>query len=302
MWKYALLVLIGSCSYGVLSTIAKLAYNEGFVAQEVVASQYFFGWIFLLFVTLLFSRKKAPLKQVMLLMFVGTSTSLTGIFYGLTLEQISASMAVVLLFQFTWIGLVMEAISERTFPSREKLIAIVVLFLGTLLAGGAFEQGSASINTLGLIYGLLSAVGFALFIFVSGRVATDVPALNRSLYMITGALILIMMVFSPEFLYNGSLTNGLLKYGVALAVLGTLLPVVCFAIASPKVGTGIATILGAVELPVAVLVSMLVLKDDVSLLQWIGITIILLGIMIPQFYTRKKKKLEYHIEQEAKVS
>ncbi|GGE73106.1 EamA family transporter [Priestia taiwanensis] len=302
MWKYALLVLIGSCSYGVLSTIAKLAYNEGFVASEVVASQYFFGWIFLLVATLLFSRKKAPFKQVMFLMFVGTSTSLTGIFYGLTLEQVTASMAVVLLFQFTWIGIVLEAISERAFPSKEKLFAIAVLFGGTLLAGGVFEQGHTTLNTLGLVYGLLSAVAFALFIFVSGRVATEVPALNRSLYMVTGALILIMFVFSPEFLYNGSLGNGLFKYGLALAVLGTLLPVICFSIASPKVGSGIATILGAVELPVAVLVSMLVLKDNVSAVQWLGIAIIFIGIMIPQFYVRKQKYIPMDVEQEVKVS
>jgi drug/metabolite transporter (DMT)-like permease len=302
MWKYALLVLIGSCSYGVLSTIAKLAYTEGFVAQEVVTSQYFFGWIFLLFVTLFFSRKKAPLKQVLLLMFVGTSTSLTGIFYGLALEQISASMAVVLLFQFTWIGIVLEAVIERTFPSKEKLFAIAVLFIGTLLAGGIFEQGNTSLHTLGLIYGLLSAVTFALFIFVSGRVAIEVPALNRSLYMTTGALILIMTIFSPEFLYNGSLENGLLKYSIALAILGTLLPVICFSIASPKVGSGIATILGAVELPVAVLVSMLVLKDNVSVVQWVGIVVILGGIMIPQIYAKQKKANIRHMEEAANVS
>jgi hypothetical protein len=40
--KYSLLVLIGACSYGILSTIMKFAYAEGFHINEVIGSQYFF--------------------------------------------------------------------------------------------------------------------------------------------------------------------------------------------------------------------------------------------------------------------
>ena len=47
--------------------------------------------------------------------------SMTGIFYAISVEELPASIAVVLLFQFTWIGVVIEAIANRTFPSREKL-------------------------------------------------------------------------------------------------------------------------------------------------------------------------------------
>lgn len=50
-------------------------------------------------------------------------------------------------------------------------------------------------TTNGIVFGLMSAVSFAFYIFVSGRVATQVPAVNKSLYMTTSAMIIIMVVF-----------------------------------------------------------------------------------------------------------
>ncbi len=45
--NYALLVFLGGCSYGVVSTFVKLGYSEGFRLSEVTGSQYFFGAIML---------------------------------------------------------------------------------------------------------------------------------------------------------------------------------------------------------------------------------------------------------------
>lgn len=86
--------------------------------------------------------------------------SMTGIFYAISVEELPASIAVVLLFQFTWIGVVIEAIANRTFPSREKVISIIILFTGTLFAGGVFEGLGQNFSTKGMIFGLLAAVSF----------------------------------------------------------------------------------------------------------------------------------------------
>lgn len=62
--------------------------------------------------------------------------SLTSIFYGLSVKELPASIAIVLLFQFTWMGVLIEAIANKTFPSREKVLSILILFVGTVFAGG----------------------------------------------------------------------------------------------------------------------------------------------------------------------
>ena len=47
---------------------------------------------------------------------------------------------------------------------------------------------------------------------------------------------------------NGTLNNGLWKYGIMLGLFGLVIPVVFFAIGSPKIDSGTAMIAGAAEL------------------------------------------------------
>ncbi|AWP30995.1 DMT family transporter [Paenibacillus sp. Cedars] len=289
--KYALLVFLGACSYGSLSTIIKLGMKDGFSMQQLVGSQYFFGWVMLLLSVLLFSRKRLGMKLGLSLLVAGITISLTGIFYGFAVEELPASIAIVLLFQFTWIGVILEAIVDRKFPSREKCISMVILLIGTILAGGILEPSVGGITAKGVIFGLMSAVSFAFYIFVSGRVATQVPAVNKSLYMTTSALIIILMVFSPSFIYDGAIPDGLWKFGLPLGLLGIVIPVLFFSIGVPKLGSGLGAILGAAELPAAVVASVLILHEEVSLLRWVGIIVVLLGIATPQLlpiWIRKK--------------
>jgi len=288
-FKYSTLVFLGACSYGVLSTILKLGLGAGFTVPQILGGQYFFGWCMLLVLMLLFSRVKVQIKQVGALLLAGIPMSLTGIFYSVAVAQLPASLAVLLLFQFTWIGVILEAVWERKFPSRGKIISIIVLILGTLLAGGVLEQAGGSYTPLGIVMGLLSALTFAIYIFVSGKVATNVPVLSKSFIMVSGAVIILFIVLSPNFLFDGSLAQGAWMYSVPQALLGSIIPVVFFAIGVPKVGPGLGTILGAAELPAAVIVSVLVLQEQVSGLQWTGILLIIIGIVIPQFAFKRPK-------------
>ncbi|WP_052737645.1 hypothetical protein [Bacillus sp. SA1-12] len=97
-----------------------------------------------------------------------------------------ASIAVMLLFQFIWIGIVIDAITNRKTPGKEKLLAITLLFIGTFLAGGGLNN-LLDLQASGIIYGLLSVVSFTFFIFLSGRIAVHLPALTRSFFMSLGA-------------------------------------------------------------------------------------------------------------------
>lgn len=62
-FKYSLLVLFGACSYGILSTIFKLGFINGFSAHQLLGGQYVFGWIGLFLLVLFFSRHKVTKKQ-----------------------------------------------------------------------------------------------------------------------------------------------------------------------------------------------------------------------------------------------
>ncbi|MGB7999058.1 MAG: EamA/RhaT family transporter, partial [Anaerobacillus sp.] len=101
MYLYPLLVIIGASSYGVVSTIIKLAMGSGFTASEAVTSQFFIGFVIAVIIFLITNRSKLSFAGVKILISAGIFTGLTNIFYGQSLNYLPASLAVVLLFQFT---------------------------------------------------------------------------------------------------------------------------------------------------------------------------------------------------------
>ncbi|TXK75169.1 DMT family transporter [Paenibacillus sp. N3.4] len=290
--KYYLFVLAGACSFGLLSTFVKKAYESGFHVGEVVGSQNVFGvlmmWILVL-VTAKSARKSAEPnqyrvrpKQALSLMAVGTTSGLTGMLYYAALQYISASFAIILLFQFTWMGILIEAIAERKRPGKEKLLSLVILFAGIIMASGYLGRSHEATSWIGVTLGLLAAVTYALFIAFSGKVANQIAPITRSAVMQSGSLILVMLVFPPYFLFNGALHESLLPWALLLAFFGVVIPPLFYAIGVPRVGGGMATILSAAELPTAVVMSFIVLHETVNGLQWFGVIVTMFGIALPE--------------------
>lgn len=286
--KYLLLVFIGSCSYGILSTFVKLAYANGFNVGEVTGSQIFFGLLMIWLPAFFYMKGKVTVSQWLMLLAVGIPLGSTGILYYNTLQYVPASLAIVLLFQFTWMGVLLESFLQRKRPNIAMLLSLAFLLIGTVLAGGLLENGLKEFTVLGVVFGLLAAISYTLFIFFSGKTAVTINPWLRSAIMVTGSLLLTWIIYPPTFFINGSLANGLVLWGFLLAFFGVLIPTVFFNIGVPHIGPGMATILGAAELPMAVLSSSLVLNESVGYAQWIGVVIILLGILLPEWANRRK--------------
>ncbi|MBA2939848.1 EamA family transporter [Paenibacillus sp. CGMCC 1.16610] len=295
--KYIFFVLAGACSYGLLSTFVKKAYESGFNVGDVVGSQSLFGVIMLWILVFLTTKSaketssskemKVTRRQVLTLMIVGTTTGLTGIFYYTALQYISASFAIILLFQFTWIGILLEALVERKRPGKDKILSLIILFAGITMASGYLGRDHEAVSWIGVSLGLLSAVTYTLFIWFSGKTAKNIAPITRSAIMLSGSFVLIMFLFPPHFLINGSLHEMLLPWALLLALFGIVIPPLFYAIGVPRVGGGLATILSAAELPAAVIMSYFVLNESVNWLQWFGVGITMFGIALPEIMKRR---------------
>ena len=148
----------------------------------------------------------------------------------------------------------------------------------------------------GWLWGLAAALCFSFFLFVNGKPTARMNLSNRLLLVSFFAFMTTSVFQSPEIIWNGTLFGeGLWMYGLALGLFGMIIPVYLFTIAVPKVGLGMSSILGAFELPIAVMVSVILLRETVTALQIIGIVIIIIGITLPTLQNRKplsvKKKV-----------
>lgn len=291
---YPLMVIIASSCYGVLSTIIKVAMGNGFTSEEGVTSQYIIGFGLALLIFLATQRQLPKLSKSGWLTVIGAGafTGTTGIVYGQSLNYLPASLAVVMLFQFTWIGLFLDCIFHKRWPTRPELISLVFLVGGTILAAGIVDVDLSNIAWQGWAFGLAAAFSFACFVQFNSRPVEGITTTARVTVMSFVALVLISIFLSPEILWNGRLFGeGLWVYGVVLGVLGILLPIYLFSIAVPKVGGAMASILSAMELPVAITVSVLVLSEPITSLQIFGIALVLFGMTLPTVLSSKRKKM-----------
>lgn len=301
--KGVFLVGLGATSYGMLATFVKMAYNENYTTAEVTASQFVFGIIGILLINA-FQRNrnnntaiKPNKKNITQLMLAGTSTGLTSIFYYLAVKfDIPVSIAIVLLMQTVWMGVLLEWFLEKKAPSTLKIVSVLIVLIGTALATNLINS-EVKLNPLGIFFGLLAAASFTTTMFTANRVATQISSAQRSLYMLLGGGIMVLLfalitqiipnqsqsfadslgVFSTAKDFNFSI---FLKWGIVLSLFGTIIPPMLLNAGFPLTGIGLGSIVSALELPVSVLMAFVILGEKVIFTQWVGIILILLAIII----------------------
>ena len=291
--KGVLLVALGATSYGMLATFVKLAYKDGFTTAEITSSQFSYGILGLLLINLfqkIFKKEKtktATSKNIFQLMIAGTSLGMTSVFYYLCVRYIDVSIAIVLLMQTVWMGVLLEWFLDKKLPSKQKIISVIIVLLGTFLATKLFEF-NLKLDWKGVFWGIFAAASFTTTMFTANKVALGISSAQRSLFMLLGGAV-IVFTFSA-FTQVGALNIDIFKnYGLFLAFFGTIIPPILLNAGFPKTGLGLGSIVASLELPVSVLMAFLILNEKVVFWQWCGILLIIFAVIIMNLNLSKKE-------------
>lgn len=290
--KGSILVGLGSASYGMLATFVKMAYKEGYTTAEVTLSQFTIGVIGLLLISMFSNRQTAASrteaaagikqpsnwKSLLKLMVAGTAMGLTSTFYYLSVQYIPVSVGIVLLMQTVWMGVILEMILHKKRPGNRKIFSVLIIIAGTILATNLLKS-SVSLDWRGLAWGMLAALSYTITVYASNGIALHLPVVRRSLYLVLGGLIIIMLIFHTSLNTNFSY-DIFWRWGILLSLFGTILPPLLFTMGMPLTGVGLGTIIAAVEIPVSVLMAHFLLKEPVNVLQWTGIVLILSAVVL----------------------
>lgn len=290
--KGVFLVAIGATTYGMLATFVKMAYSEGYTTAEVTTSQFILGIIGILLINAFQKAKhkekvvKATKKNIFSLMLAGTSLGMTSLFYYLAVKYIPVSIGIVLLMQTVWMGVLLEMILEKKLPSKQKVIAVIIVLIGTVLATNIIHNDVA-LDWRGIAWGVLAAASFTTTMFTANSVATEISSAQRSLYMLLGGSIIVFSfaIATQVTPFNFEI---FLKWGIILALFGTIIPPMLMTAGFPLTGIGLGSIVSALELPVSVMMAYVLLDEKVILSQWIGIVLIILAIIIMNVNFKRK--------------
>ena len=311
--KGVFLVGFGATSYGMLATFVKLAYAENYTTAEVTSSQFIFGILGMLLINLYHKFKKtqestsATSQDIIKLMLAGTSLGMTSVFYYLAVRYINVSIAIVLLMQTVWMGVILEYILDKVIPSTQKIISVIMVLIGTILATNLLHS-ELSLDWRGIAWGILAASSFTTTMFTANRIASHITPHKRSLYMLLGGGIIVAVFgfitqFAPnnyewaKELFSTINENNIIrgfnfeifsKWGIVIALFGTIIPPLLMIAGFPHTGLGLGSIISSVELPVSVMMAFFILNEEVILSQWVGIVLILIAIVIMNIQFKKK--------------
>lgn len=283
--KGIIFIIIGAASYGILATFVKVAGQEGYSTASITLSQYIIGFLVL---TVLDLKKKEVITGVATdkykLLLGGTCLGLTSTFYYLAVQYLPVSVCIILLMQTIWMGILVDCVRTKTRPAIGQLLAIVVVLGGTFLATG-FTGGAW--NFTGVCWGILAAMSYTGAMYAANHIATHRPLFYRSKLLVLGGMVAIGVFWNIR-IVEGFMPSVLWKYGLLLALFGTILPPIFFNKGFPLVGMSLGSVLAAVEIPVSIGTAHLVLLEQVSPLQVVGCGLVILGMILPNIKFGKK--------------
>ena len=280
-------MLLGGASYGFMATTYKLAYAAGYSWQEVVAAQAWTGcglFVLLALIEALRGTKfvRLPLREAAKLMGLGALSAVTSSFYCFSMTRLEASVALTLLFQYSWLGIPVQLVLDGRKPTRREAISAALIVAATPIASGVWRHGLSGLDPAGVSAALVAALSCATFLVLSGRVSPACGTGERGTLICLG-LGLASLLVCPAYIPSGVFFSGMAPFALMAGLFGMFLPVLLFGLGGPHLSAASATVLASAELPAGLFVSALVLKDSAEPLQWAAVALILGAIAFSQY-------------------
>lgn len=135
---------------------------------------------------------------------------------------------------------------------------------------------------------MLAACSFTTTMFTANKVALGISSAQRSLYMLLGGAIIVagFAIFTQVTPFNFEI---FLKWGIVLALFGTIIPPMLMNSGFPHTDLGLGSIVSSLELPVSVMMAYFILNETVIPTQWVGVLLIIFAIVIMNFNFNRTK-------------
>lgn len=212
---------------------------------------------------------------------LGVCTGCTSICYYASVSLLPSAAALTLLFQYVWVSVLIECVVERRLPSRSTVVAVVIVLVGTLFAAGVFEGSLTTLDPVGVALGAGSAVFYALFLYLSGRIGVDQPPVLRAAMLPLGGLVVTSLA-NPACYATALFDANVWPYAISMSILGVILPTTLINYASPKLSTGMVSVMASSELPVGIFAAWALVGDAPTPLTLCGAFLVLAGILVKQ--------------------
>ncbi|WP_378954386.1 DMT family transporter [Pelosinus sp. sgz500959] len=280
----ALLVLTSATGFATLPIFIKIAYTAGANTLTVLTLRFMLAALFLwIILRPLGISPNITFKNIIKLSLMGiVGYGSMSFFFATSLQYLSASLAEMLLFTYPVIVTILSFAMGHEQFTWPKGIALLICIVGLFLILGV---SLTNISQLGVALGLGSAIVYSCYIMISKSVLKNIHSLVATTYVCSAAaLVFAAYTWKTDQLILTLPTTGWLAL-LGIALFGTIVGILGFFAGISKMGVSNASIISTAEPVIAVLLSVLMLGEHLTLLQAVGGLLIVTSILVLQLCT-----------------
>lgn len=276
--------IITGITYGLNPLFAMPLMSKGASIESILFFRYSFA-VLILGAFILFRKHsfRVTVKQTGVLLCLGLLYTSSSIFLFEAYNYIASGLATTLIFLYpVLVAIIM--IFLGVIPSWSVWLAIATTFSGVLIM--TQNSGGDSINPIGVILSLGSALVYALFIVIVNRskLIADISNSLLTFYALSvGAIVFLLKIaLTDHAILTGISTGADWLNLVGLALLPTIVSTATLAVATRKIGATKASVLGVFEPITAILVGTVMFHEPLTtnIVTGIAISIIAVTFMI----------------------
>lgn len=284
----SLQIMISSAFFGALPLLTRIGYAGGANAVTLLAIRFTLASV-LIWAYLFWTRTQIRTNLKQLAVFATVAICGYGVMassYFNSIRYIPSSMSAMIMFTYPVIVTYIAAVFLKAPITRTKVVALILVTAGAVV----MSQGSLVFDLRGIGLALISSFAYAMYITYLGSPFTY----QQESKVLTAFIITFSAIF---FLCSGAL-RGELTFSLTpsawiavsvMAVFSTVLAIMIFYSGVQKLGPSLSAIVSTVEPLTALLLGVVVLRERIGAMQWLGAVLIVLGVLYVQIPARKPK-------------
>lgn len=278
----AFVIAAGVC-WGCIGLFSRVLSDAGLSSIQITFVRCSLTVLFLSAVFAVRNRSVFRIKPKDLWIFVGTgvlSVAFFNVCYFTCIRECGLSLAAILLYTSPCFVVVMSAIIFKERMTRRKVVALGLAFVGCLFVVGVVS-GEMSVSAFGLLVGLGSGFGYALYSIFARIALKRYATFTVMIYTFLLASVALTPLADVGSIVTAASSSWIVLAAMfALACLSTLTPFALYTVGLAHMETGKAAIMAFVEPMVALVIGVTVFGDVLTPVNCAGIVLIVAAVVL----------------------
>lgn len=278
----ALIIIAGVC-WGLIGLFSNYLSAAGLRPEQITVIRCVLACFVIGGYLLIFKRGAFKVRVKHLWIFLGTgvlSIAFYNVCYFACINMCGLSFAAILLYTAPCFVVLLSAVFFKEHLTRQRGFALIIAFVGCLLVVGV-GSGQTSLSGLGILVGLASGIGYALYSIFARVALKHYEAPTVMFYTFLFASLALLPFSEPINIVSLALDSAsVFEVMIALALISTVTPFACYTTGLAHMETGKASIMAFVEPMVSLLLGVMVFGEVLTLQNMIGVIGILGAVVL----------------------